>query len=160
MNLTIKEAVPEDVDFLRSGLAELDREMIELAKASGTAAGEAGIGPRIEHMLRSEVFLIAVRDQQRCGFLSVGFPFPRPDKALIPPQHPVVISTLFVLPEHRRLGIASNLLTMAESKCREWGATNIVLSYLEGNDAAETAYKKAGYIPSRRSMIRPLACAL
>jgi hypothetical protein len=83
LNLIIKEAVPEDVDFLRSGLAELDREIMELAKSSGTTAGEGGgIGPRIEHMLRSELFLIAVRDQERCGFLSISFPFPRPDKTL------------------------------------------------------------------------------
>jgi ribosomal protein S18 acetylase RimI-like enzyme len=152
----IKEAVPEDVDFLRSGLAELDQEMMELAKVSGTTVG-AGIGPRIDHMLRSELFFIAVREQDRCGFLSVSFPFARPDKTLIPPQHPMVISTLFVLPKHRRLGIASKLLATAESKCRECGATSIVLSYLEGNDAAEIVYKKAGYIPSGRSMIRPLA---
>lgn len=36
------------------------------------------------------------------------------------------------------------LLDVAEAGCREWSATGIGLGFIEGNHAAEAAYRKAG----------------
>jgi GNAT superfamily N-acetyltransferase len=67
-----------------------------------------------------------------------------------------MINTAYVLPTYRRQGLASLLLASAEAKCRAWGATGIHLGFIEGNVAAEAAYRKSGYVTTRRSMLRSL----
>jgi len=149
--IIFRQAVPADVDFLREALGKLDREMRELTKASAIHL-EGPTGLNIESHLQRDVFLIAVRGEESCGFQSIWFPYPSPEKALVPPRQQATINTLYVLPKFRRQGIASMLLGAAEAKCRAPGATGIGLGFIEGNHAAEAAYKKAGYAPTRHAM--------
>jgi GNAT superfamily N-acetyltransferase len=62
-----------------------------------------------------------------------------------------MINTAYVLPTYRRQGIASLLLASTEAKCRAWGATGIHLGFIEGDVAAEAAYRKAGYVTRKVS---------
>lgn len=153
VEVSVREAVRDDVDFLREGLRSLNEEMRELEATVGIQGSN---GLDIEGCLRRDAFLIAAQGKERRGFLSIHFPYPPPEKALVPPRHHAMINTVFVLPAFRRQGIASRLLGNAEAKCRAWSATGIYLGFIEGNDAAEAAYKKAGYVATRRVMLRSL----
>lgn len=151
MKLSIREARPADVDFLRQRLRSLDDEMREQAKVSGFHR-EGLPGLNIESLLQRELFFVAAYGDELCGFLSIWFSHPAPEKALVRPQQQASINTLYVLPKFRRQGIASKLLAAAKAKCRKWGAPGISLGFIEGNLPAEAAYKKAGYVTTRHSM--------
>ncbi len=57
------------------------------------------------------------------------------------------IQDVFVLPDHRRRGIATRLSDAAEEKVRERGWTRVSLSVSkEGNPAARLLYAKLGYV--------------
>jgi GNAT superfamily N-acetyltransferase len=55
------------------------------------------------------------------------------------------IQDVFVRPEHRRRGIATELTLRAERAAAERGHTLISLSYGIANDAARTLYERAGF---------------
>jgi GNAT superfamily N-acetyltransferase len=153
--VNVRDAVRNDVEFLREGLGRLNDEMRELAGATGVR-GEGFHDLNIEGCLQRDVFLVAVDGTEPRGFLSIYFPYPPPETALVPPRQQAMINTAFVLPEYRRQGIAGLLLGSAETKYRAWGATGIYLGFIEGNVAAETTYRKAGYAVTRRMMLRLL----
>ncbi|WP_292593084.1 GNAT family N-acetyltransferase [Mesorhizobium sp.] len=155
VEITVRDALPADVPFLRDALAKLNDEMETLSGAAGFRA-EGFPGLNIEGCLQRDSFLIAVADEEPRGFLSIYFPYPSPDRALVRPRQMAMINTAYVLPPYRRQGIASLLLESTEAKCRTWGATGIHLGFIEGNVAAEAAYRKAGYVTTRRSMLRSL----
>ncbi|WP_287338887.1 GNAT family N-acetyltransferase [Mesorhizobium sp.] len=155
MEIRVRDALPADVPFLRDALAKLNDEMETLSGAAGFRA-EGFPGLNIEGCLQRDSFLIAVADEEPRGFLSIYLPYPSPDRALVRPRQVAMINTAYVLPTYRRQGIASLLLASTESKCRAWGATGIHLGFIEGNVAAEAAYRKAGYVTTRRSMLRSL----
>ncbi|GLQ57181.1 GNAT family N-acetyltransferase [Devosia nitrariae] len=149
--MSIREALPADVDFLRQGLRSLDDEMRELATASGFHR-EGMPGPNIEALLQRELFFIALYGDEPCGFLSIWFSHPAPERALVPPPQQATINTMYVLPAFRRRGIASRLLGAAETRCRSLGAPGISLGFIDGNQPAEAAYKKAGFVTIRHAM--------
>ena len=154
VEVKIRDAIPADLDFLRDGLRKLDEEMRELGRATGIyRQGLQGLD--VEGCLQREAFLVAANDHERRGFLSIYYPNPTTG-ALAPSRQPASINTVYVLPEFRRQGVASMLLEAAEAKCRAWGATGIGLGFIEGNHAAEAAYRKAGYVTTRRAMWRSL----
>lgn len=152
---TVRDAVPADVPFLREALGKLNDEMEQLSDAGGFRA-EGLPGLNIEGCLQRDSFLIAVAGAEPRGFLSIYVPYPAPERALVRPRQLAMINTAYVVPMYRRQGIASLLLTSAEAKCRAWGTTGIHLGFIEGNVAAEAAYTKAGYVTTRRSMLRSL----
>jgi ribosomal protein S18 acetylase RimI-like enzyme len=77
--------------------------------------------------------LKAVVDDKMVGFIT-GDPHPQ--------ERVGWIATLGVLPEYRRLGIASALLERTE---REMNLPNVRLSVRRSNEAAITLYHKYGY---------------
>ena len=70
---------------------------------------------------------------------------------------------MWVAPEVRGTGVGKGLLEAAESWGRQRGCTTAVLSVTEGNAAAESLYRAAGYRPTGGSEpLRdgsPLKCA-
>jgi GNAT superfamily N-acetyltransferase len=65
------------------------------------------------------------------------------------------IQDLFVLPEKRRLGIATRLTCAAEEKARARGWSSISLGVSqEGNPAATLLYAKLGYVDAGTEPIR------
>lgn len=59
----------------------------------------------------------------------------------------VTIDNVFVVPEHRGLGIAHLLLADAADWGRAHGATEIRLTVVAGNTVAERFYEGEGFIP-------------
>ena len=153
LDVTVRDAVAADLGFLRDALSRLNEEMRELACATGVRR-EDFQGLNIDGCLQRETFLIAVQGEEPRGFLSIYFPCPPSGRPLVPPQQQATISTACVVPESRRQGIVSILLAAAEARCRAWGATGIGLGFIEGNHAAEAAYRKTGFVATRRAMWR------
>ena len=61
------------------------------------------------------------------------------------------IITIGVAPDARRGGIATAMLTLAESDARTHGATTMILDVAENNTAARNLYESLGYtIDGRR----------
>jgi hypothetical protein len=94
--IDVRDAVPNDVEFLRDGLRALDDEMKELAGAIGVQ-GEGRHGLNIEGCLQRDVFLVAANGTELGGFMSIYFPYPPPGIALVPPRQQAMINTAFVL---------------------------------------------------------------
>ncbi len=55
------------------------------------------------------------------------------------------ILTLDILPEARRLGLASTLMAQCEHRLRLVGCSNVYLETAVDNDAAQQLYRKLGY---------------
>lgn len=67
------------------------------------------------------------------------------------------IQDVFVLPEHRRRGIASHLTGAAEDEARRRGADRISLSVSQDqNPAAKLLYEKLGYVEAGVEPVRVL----
>ena len=67
------------------------------------------------------------------------------------------IQDVFVLPEHRRRGIASRLTEAAEAEARRRGSDRISLSVSqEQNQAAKLLYEKLGYVAAGVEPVRVL----
>jgi [ribosomal protein S18]-alanine N-acetyltransferase len=67
------------------------------------------------------------------------------------------IQDVFVLPEHRRRGIASRLTVAAEDEARRRGSVRISLSVSqEQNPAAKLLYEKLGYTDAGVEPVRVL----
>lgn len=75
---------------------------------------------------------------------------PQPKNLTDKPRSPY-IANLAVLPELRRKGIASKLLSGAEGIAATWGSDRIFLHVLETNKAAQRLYLNAGYRIQGRS---------
>ncbi|MGB3200260.1 MAG: GNAT family N-acetyltransferase [Nodosilinea sp.] len=70
--------------------------------------------------------------------------------------HPYVL-LLYVLPEHRRRGIATALLTVAEAWAQQQGHHQISLQVFNHNQAAQALYKHLGYQPEAVLMKKDLS---
>lgn len=57
----------------------------------------------------------------------------------------VAVLTLAVAPEHRRIGVASELLSRADDWCHEVGVVKISLHVRAGNRAALALYQREGF---------------
>lgn len=60
--------------------------------------------------------------------------------------HPYVLM-LYVAPDHRRQGIATALLTVAEAWAQQQGHGQITLQVFSDNQAAQALYQSLGYLP-------------
>ena len=61
-------------------------------------------------------------------------------------QRPL-LSALFVDPNHRRQGVAYDLMHAAETEAVGWGFEELVLNVQRSNEAAQGLYAKSGYTP-------------
>ncbi|MEO0854625.1 MAG: GNAT family N-acetyltransferase, partial [Cyanobacteria bacterium J06648_11] len=70
------------------------------------------------------------------------------------------IANLAVLSQHRRCGVARQLLSAAEDVARTWGCLQIYLHVMEDNRPARMLYHQLGYRlwRSRRTMWTALGC--
>ncbi len=60
--------------------------------------------------------------------------------------HPYVLM-LYVAPDHRRRGIATTLLMVAETWAQQQGHGQITLQVFSDNQAAQALYQSLGYVP-------------
>ena len=94
---------------------------------------------RLGQSEEESTYLVAWEDDQPLGHVHIAWS----GTHLSVPE----IQDVFVLPEHRRRGIATRLSDAAEEKVRERGWARISLSVSkEGNPAARLLYAKLGYV--------------
>lgn len=69
------------------------------------------------------------------------------------------IRDVFVVPSHRRRGVAVALLEAVRSAAAASGASRLVLQTEEDNDSALAVYRRAGYVPvtGYRGLVLPLS---
>ena len=63
---------------------------------------------------------------------------------------PAELGDVWVLPEHRRRGVATALTAAAEREAAVRGCTVIELSYGIANEGARRVYERAGYVDAGR----------
>jgi ribosomal protein S18 acetylase RimI-like enzyme len=66
-----------------------------------------------------------------------------------------VVENLYVAPDARRRGVGSALLTNAEERLDDAGATVISIEAMAGNDAARAFYASHGYVSHRVELTKP-----
>ncbi len=66
------------------------------------------------------------------------------------------VHDLFVRPEHRRRGVATTLMTAAESFVRSRGARELRLGVIERNGEARALYRRLGFRDYTRVLTKPL----
>jgi len=96
----------------------------------------------VKRRLRDSAVLLAEEDGKAVGLLGLDFGHPRI-------AH---VQSLYVSPEVRRRGIASQLLTEAATLSREHGYTDIDLDVLTSNHAALAVYERFGFVVYQQRM--------
>ena len=92
-------------------------------------------------------YLIAWEEDQPLGHAHIAWS----DTELSLPE----IQDVFVLPQHRRHGIATALTRAAEREARSRGHDRITLSVsLDGNEPARRLYEALGYVPADHAPVR------
>ena len=95
---------------------------------------------RIERMTGVEQVLLADDDASAVGLLSLRIvPYLSEDAPY------AEITELFVVPEHRRRGVARMLIAEAEASARARGCTSIHVNAWRGNAPAHDLYRALGY---------------
>ncbi|HEX2581124.1 MAG TPA: GNAT family N-acetyltransferase [Dongiaceae bacterium] len=133
-------------DTVAEGLCALLCECVHAGASVGflaplTPALARDYWKRVQADLKAgERLLLVWRDQHRIlGSVQVNFATP------LNQRHRVDIVKLLVLPEVRRQGIGSRLMTAAEEAVREAGRFLLVLDTREG-DAANRLYERLSYL--------------
>jgi GNAT superfamily N-acetyltransferase len=126
--ITITELTPED-------LPEVD--------------GRLPLSRLDQHAAEGSTYLIAWEDDEPVGHAHIAWS----GTHLGLPE----IQDVFVLPEHRRRGIASQLTEAAENEARRRGSDRISLSVSQGqNPEAKLLYEKLGYLDAGVEPVRVL----
>lgn len=102
-----------------------------------------------QHAAEGSTYLIAWQDDEPVGHARITWS----GTHLGLPE----IQDVFVLPEHRRRGIASRLTEAAEGEARRRGSNRLSLSVSqEQNPAAKLLYEKLGYVDAGVEPVRVL----
>jgi GNAT superfamily N-acetyltransferase len=102
-----------------------------------------------QHAAEGSTYLIAWQDDEPVGHAHIAWS----GTHLGLPE----IQDVFVLPEHRRRGIASRLTEAAEGEARRRGSNRLSLSVSqEQNPAAKLLYEKLGYVDAGVEPVRVL----
>ena len=102
---------------------------------------------------RSEITLLAERDGDPAGILrcveTAGSP-------LLYPSHFGYVSSVYVVPRMRRLGVLRALLARAESWCHDRGLGELRLHNASDNDVANRTWQSLGFEPVELLRMRRL----
>jgi ribosomal protein S18 acetylase RimI-like enzyme len=107
----------------------------------------AALRAPLEHLLSSPAIgavWVATDGQRLLGYLALVYVFSLEHRGMT-----AEIDEFFVVPDHRALGVGSQLLRRAEAESVEQGCTNISLQVSRSNRRARQFYARHGY--SQRS---------
>jgi len=153
-------------NFRQANVADLDlllTKTLELHQHEDT-----GLLPHAEHFeskLRSwlehclgdtnYLFILAYDGQTFAGF--VGLTSVINDNGFLKYPLKGLIQLLWVEPEFRGLGIAGQLLRMAESCLKDIGVGFIEVNYTASNQLAQSFWQKSGYSPYATTVVKLLS---
>jgi len=135
-DITVRQATILDLDLLVP-LFDAYRKFYRKPSDSGLA--RRFLLERFQHN-QSIIFLAVRRDGSAVGFTQLFPSFSSASAARI-----FILNDLFVLPEARRMGVGSLLLSAAANFGREAGAVRLTLSTEVTNEAAQALYETEGW---------------
>lgn len=152
----VRAARASDVDALAQLEADLDALHAKLAptffRKPGVAAGFHFLRALSE---RDALVLVGEDSGRVMGALLARIVDTPADLSLVSTRRLYIESLMVAVPSRRR-GIGSRLLAAAERWGRAHGATQVVLTVWDGNEAAETLYARRGYRTLHRVLARNL----
>jgi GNAT superfamily N-acetyltransferase len=121
------------------------RSLSDAPEAFGQTAGEAA--GRVDEEWRQQV-RAAASGERRAWFVAESS-FPARAVGLVngrrrPPDE-VMVFSMWVEPESRRLGVGRELIDALEAWARDWGARRSVLWVFAGNEPALRFYERLGF---------------
>lgn len=155
--LSVREATPRDLDSVVTLRLALLREYPG-HPVYGRLRTDAAARARelFSAQLRStmEMILLAFIDGEVAGILrcveSLGSP-------LLDPARYAYVSSVYVLPEHRRQGVLRAMLATAERWARARGLDQMRLHNVAGSQLAETAWSALGFDVVEQVRLRTLS---
>jgi ribosomal protein S18 acetylase RimI-like enzyme len=114
-------------------------------------ANRAAIREAIVQRIVTDDLLVAQADGDVVGFVMVTIEGGRYEED----GTTGLVENLYVAPDARRNGVGSALLTAAEERLADAGATVISIEAMAGNDGARAFYASHGYDPHRVELAKP-----
>jgi GNAT superfamily N-acetyltransferase len=155
LGMTIREAKPEDLDFVVHALGELHRETEQYG-------GLVRQGPRTRHWITSTteaalrgegLALVAEIEGQRVGaLLAVDCTWPYD----MPYERTVIGLGTWVAPPNRGKGVADSLYTVARSMLTERGYDGYFGGFLHGNEKVQRMLPRLGFRGYETSVVMDL----
>lgn len=137
MSIDIRRASVDDLDVV-APLFDQYRSFYQ--QPSDVAAARDFLEARLR--AGESVVLLAMSNASAAGFVQLY-----PMFSSVRLVRVWILNDLFVAADARRLGVASALLTAAQSFGREVGAQRLELETTHDNHAAQMLYRNAGWIP-------------
>lgn len=106
---------------------------------------------RAELTTPGETFLVAVRGRSIIGMLRCRAVRRTP---LVAESRQAVVTTVYVVPDHRRTGVLRALVAAADRWCRQQGLTDMRLQCALSNDAGRSAWESLGFTPAETLYLR------
>lgn len=159
MTLNIRPFKPLDLDILVSFWREIEN--------NPTVSGDF-ISPSHENETRWRKYilsvyeedenqiLIAENDDKIVGFIKIKTFETLP---LVSNIKCSLIGLMYVLPEFRRLGIASTLMNRVFEYVKSKGVTHVRLNVMGSNTPAYNLYEKMGFVDYSIMMMKQLVCS-
>jgi ribosomal protein S18 acetylase RimI-like enzyme len=102
---------------------------------------------------RSESLILAEHGDEAIGILRCAEIEGSP---LLLPERYAYISSAYVIPEWRRMGVLRQLLAKAEEWARRRRLTEMRLSAASDSEIALAAWRALGFVPAEQLHVRPL----
>lgn len=133
--ISVRQAALSDLKVL-APLFDAYRQFYD--RAPDVAAAESFLRERFNHA-QSVLFLASSEG------LAVGFTQLYPSFSSVSLARTFILNDLFVVPSHRRAGVASLLLDAAVGHARSLGAVRVTLTTDTKNAAAQATYEARGW---------------
>jgi ribosomal protein S18 acetylase RimI-like enzyme len=133
----IRQALPEDIDVLLPMIEHYWR--FENIEGFDVGRMRKIVARLLEDASLGRLWIANVYGEP-AGYLLAVYVFSLEHQGLT-----AEIDELFIVPQHRNLGIGANLLAAAEEQFRAEGCTNVSLQIGRANEAARRFYRGHGF---------------
>lgn len=160
MTVTVRQATTADIEGIfrawqemRDHNASLDRR-IQLVPVNET---EFALALREVMQRATSVVLVAEREAEIAGFVTASIEQNQPDR--LPERH-ATIGYIYVLPAHRRKGVAAALIaSLRQWAAKQDGVHHIEMTVLANDGAAAGFWSSAGFTPFIERLWAPVELA-
>ena len=125
--------------FFANPHPDADDRAVELTRGELTAPGD--------------IFLVALVDDAIVGILRCRLVRRMP---LVASDRQAVVTTVYVVPAHRRRGVLSALLDYVDRWCRRQGVTDMRLQCALSNEVGQKAWESLGFRPAETLYLRTI----
>ncbi len=148
LNITLRDATPEDRRFLLDSIAALNdhERALHDTRLPGAEIAEAYLA-KISAAIAADhgCIVVAFDGDRRVGYMACRIGTGDAVAEAADSNRFGYVSDVFVISDMRGRGIAALLVAEAERRLRPHGVTRLRLSSLANNDQAIRAYRKAGF---------------